>query len=61
MSQEVYIRDVGVRGEIMSQMAYGAIVRYAIGGIEHYELMSDEDYEDLDHMFFDFGGKETNE
>lgn len=54
MSQEVYIYNEGVIGEIVSLMAYGAIVRYAVGGIEHFELMSNEDYEDLDRL--DEGG-----
>lgn len=47
VSQQVYVLHESVIGEVMSQMAYGAIVRYAIGGIEHYELMSNEDFEVL--------------
>lgn len=44
MSQEVFIPSEGVVGEIVSLMAYGAIVRYFTGGIEFYEMLAEEDY-----------------
>lgn len=47
VSQQVFVLHEGVIGEVMSQMAYGAIVRYAVGGIEHYELMGNDDFEAL--------------
>lgn len=41
---EVYILDEGVRGTIVTLLAYGAIVKYNIGGIEYKVFMTDEDY-----------------
>jgi hypothetical protein len=48
VSQQVYIYDEQVLGEVVSQMAYGSIIRYSIGGIEYYELLSNEDFEVLE-------------
>lgn len=45
MGDMVYIKDENIMGEVVSLMAYGAMVRYTIGGIVHEVFMSDEDYE----------------
>lgn len=44
MTERVYIPDVDEYGELISLMAYGAIVRYHTGGIEFYEMLAEEDY-----------------
>lgn len=44
MNQPVFIPAEGVKGEIVSLMAYGAVVRYFAGGIEFYEMLADEDF-----------------
>lgn len=43
----VWIPSEGVIGEVVLQMAYGAIVNYSVGGIEFREMLTDEDYEAL--------------
>lgn len=40
----VFILDEGIEAEVLSLMAYGAIVRYSLGGIEFNEMLADEDY-----------------
>lgn len=44
MTERVYIPDVDEYGEIVSLMAYGAVVRYFAGGFEFYEMLVEEDY-----------------
>jgi hypothetical protein len=44
VSEQVYIPAEGVMGEIVSLMAYGAVVRYFAGGIEFFEMLADEDF-----------------
>lgn len=44
MTQKVFIPSEDTWGEIVSLMAYGAIVRYFSGGFEFYEMLADEDY-----------------
>jgi hypothetical protein len=49
----VRIYSPSVIGQIVSLMAYGAIVIYSYGGIEYHEMLSNEDYEvlfDLDDV-----------
>jgi hypothetical protein len=55
MGDVVYIRDKNVIGEVVKEMAYGAIIKYIMGGIEFEELMDKDDYEDLEEMFFHRG------
>jgi hypothetical protein len=55
MGNTVYLPDKNVMGEIVKQMAYGAIIRYVVGGIEFEELMDNEDFQDLEEMFFHHG------
>jgi hypothetical protein len=43
----VWIPGERVYGEIVSVMAYGAVVKYVKGGLEFNELLSEEDYEYL--------------
>lgn len=53
MNTRVYLRDENIVGEIVTQMAYGAKVRYLLGGIQYEVYMHEDDYEVLDEMFFD--------
>lgn len=58
MGARVYIPSQNVIGEIMKEMAYGAYIKYIVGGIEYEELMDKDDYDILDHMFFNYEGNE---
>ncbi len=53
MNTRVYIQEENIVGEIITEMAYGAKVRYLLGGIQYEVWMSEDDYEVLDEMFFD--------
>ena len=55
MGRFVYIPSENIKGEMIKEMAHGAIIKYIKGGIEYEELMDREDYEILDEMFFEFG------
>lgn len=44
MNEQVFIPSENACGEIVSLMAYGAIVRYFSGGFEFYEMLEAEDY-----------------
>lgn len=57
MGARIYITEHNITGEIVSEMAYGAYVKFLLGGIEHNVLIDKEDYIILDDMFF--GGDET--
>lgn len=46
----VFILDEGIEAEVVSLMAYGAIVRYSVGGIEFNEMLTDEDYELMEEV-----------
>lgn len=48
MRRIVYIPSENIMGEIVSQQLHGAMVKYSLGGFEHTEYMSDEDYEEMD-------------
>lgn len=40
-----YIRDEGVIAEVVNLMAYGAIIKYEMGGIEYTEMICNEDFD----------------
>jgi hypothetical protein len=50
---QVYLPDKNIVGEIVQEMAYGAVVKYIWGGIQFEELMDRDDYDILDDMFFE--------
>jgi len=50
VTTRVFIREEGVEGKIISQMLYGAMVSYEVGGIHHEVFMSSEDYDELDEI-----------
>lgn len=56
MGARVYITEHNITGEIISEMAYGAYVKYILGGNEFNVLIDKDDYVVLDDMFF--GGDE---
>lgn len=45
VNERVYIPEAGVNGIIIRHMAYGAVVKYTLGGIEFEEMLPEEDYE----------------
>lgn len=45
MSWLAYIRDEHIVAEVVSLMAYGAIVRYTKGGFEYTEMLLSEDFD----------------
>lgn len=45
VNQRVWIRAEQVYGEVISEMTYGAVVRYVDRGIEFIEMLDEEDYE----------------
>ena len=52
MRRMVYIPSENIMGEIVSEQLHGAMVRYQLGGFEHTEYMSDEDYEEMDDFSY---------
>lgn len=44
MNELVFIPSENTWGEVVSLMAYGAIIKYNTGGIEFNEMLADEDY-----------------
>lgn len=49
MSQRVFVIDENVVGEVINLLAYGAYVKYTVGGIEYKVYLSDEDYLTLEY------------
>jgi len=49
----VYMRDLNLQGEIVSEQLYGAYIKYMMGGFETTEFMSSEDYEILNYFNYE--------
>lgn len=59
MKRMVYIPDDNIMGEIVSEQVHGAYIKYTMGGFEHIELMSKDDYEEM--TYFDYYEDEEDE
>ncbi len=49
----VYIFSENVIGEVLTQFAFGAQVRYAVEGIEYEVFIDDSDYVELEKYYLD--------